>query len=39
MSFQLTWLPTVLRNAGLRIAEVDGWGNRGFANHAGRSGW
>jgi hypothetical protein len=29
MPFQLTWLPVVLRNAGLKVAEVDGWPNRG----------
>lgn len=29
MPFQLTWLPGVLRNAGLKVAEVDGWPNRG----------
>ena len=29
MAFQLTWLPVVLRNAGLKVAEVDGWPNRG----------
>ena len=32
MPFNLTWLPTVLTNAGLRIAEMDGWPNRGTAN-------
>lgn len=29
MPFSLTWLPTVLKNAGLKVAEVDGWPNRG----------
>ena len=29
MPFQLTWLPVVLRDAGLKVAEVDGWPNRG----------
>lgn len=29
MAFKLTWLPTVLKNAGLKVAEVDGWPNRG----------
>src|SRR5262245_28700557 len=29
MPFKLTWLPTVLKNAGLKVAEVDGWPNRG----------
>jgi peptidoglycan hydrolase-like protein with peptidoglycan-binding domain len=31
MPFSLTWLPTVLKNAGLKVAEVDGWPNRGRA--------
>lgn len=29
MTFQLTWLPTVLRDAGLKVAEEPGWANRG----------
>lgn len=29
MSYQLTWLPTVLENAGLKVARVPGWENRG----------
>ena len=29
MTFSLTWLPTVLTNAGLKVAEVSGWANRG----------
>lgn len=29
MTFQLTWLPTVLMDAGLKVSEVDGWANRG----------
>ena len=29
MAFSLTWLPTVLRQAGLKVVEVDGWQNRG----------
>ncbi|WP_216913722.1 MULTISPECIES: N-acetylmuramoyl-L-alanine amidase [unclassified Synechococcus] len=29
MAFQLSWLVTVLRDAGLKVAEVDGWLNRG----------
>ncbi len=29
MPFKLTWLPIVLRNTGLKVAEVDGWPNRG----------
>ncbi len=32
MAFKLTWLPTVLKNAGLKVAEVDGWPNRGVAD-------
>jgi peptidoglycan hydrolase-like protein with peptidoglycan-binding domain len=31
MPFSLTWLPTVLTNAGLRVAEFDGWPNRGIS--------
>src|SRR5689334_8344946 len=29
MSLSLTWLPTVLGAAGLKVALVDGWENRG----------
>ena len=29
MAFSLTWLPQVLQNAGLKVAVVDGWENRG----------
>lgn len=29
MTFQLTWLPQVLRDAGLKVATVDGWDSRG----------
>lgn len=29
MSFRLTWLPMALRNAGLKVALVDGWETRG----------
>lgn len=29
MAFSLTWLPTVLMNAGLKLAEDSGWMNRG----------
>jgi peptidoglycan hydrolase-like protein with peptidoglycan-binding domain len=29
MSYSLTWLPSVLFDAGLKIAEVDGWQERG----------
>jgi hypothetical protein len=29
MIYSLTWLPAVLRTAGLKVAEVDGWESRG----------
>src|SRR5436853_6977354 len=29
MAFSLTWLPDVLRAAGLQVAPVEGWQNRG----------
>jgi hypothetical protein len=29
MTFSLTWLPDVLKNAGLKVAPVDGWQTRG----------
>jgi peptidoglycan hydrolase-like protein with peptidoglycan-binding domain len=29
MAFSLTWLPEVLRQTGLKVAEVDGWASRG----------
>ena len=29
MAFSLTWLPVVLKQAGLKVAEVPGWQNRG----------
>ncbi|WP_444904768.1 N-acetylmuramoyl-L-alanine amidase [Microbulbifer sp. CnH-101-E] len=32
MPYQLTWLPSVLEDAGLKIAEVDGWASRGNGN-------
>lgn len=32
MSFKLTWLSTVLKNAGLKVAEVPGWMNRGHGD-------
>ena len=32
MPFKLTWLPTVLKNAGLKVAEEEGWPNRGRGN-------
>jgi hypothetical protein len=31
MIYALTWLPGVLRQAGLKVAEVDGWESRGRA--------
>lgn len=31
MAFPLTWLPTVLESAGLKVARVDGWETRGRA--------
>jgi hypothetical protein len=32
MSFALTWLPKILEDAGLKVALVDGWENRGRGN-------
>jgi hypothetical protein len=32
MVFALTWLPGVLKDAGLKVAEVDGWESRGRAD-------
>jgi len=32
MAFSLTWLPLVLKQAGLKVAEVKGWENRGSAD-------
>lgn len=29
MAYSLTWLPRVLRDAGLKVAETDGWVDRG----------
>jgi len=29
MAFSLTWLPEVLKDAGLKVAEVSGWKDRG----------
>lgn len=29
MAYALTWMPEVLRSAGLKVAEVDGWASRG----------
>ncbi|MDQ0320358.1 hypothetical protein QO002_002496 [Pararhizobium capsulatum DSM 1112] len=31
MAYSLIWLPEVLRQAGLKVAETDGWANRGRA--------
>jgi ribosomal protein L27 len=31
MAFALTWMPAVLEAAGLKVAEADGWANRGRA--------
>ena len=48
MAFSLVWLPEVLRGAGLKVAETDGWANRGrremgtvrgvMCHHTGSSG-
>lgn len=35
MAHSLTWLPDVLKAAGLKVSEVDGWQNRG-ANDIGK---
>jgi hypothetical protein len=32
VTYSLTWLPDVLLQAGLKVALVDGWENRGFGN-------
>lgn len=32
MPYLLTWLPRVLTDAGLKVAEVPGWPNRGIGN-------
>ncbi len=32
MTYSLIWLPDVLRNAGLRVAEVPGWESRGIGD-------
>jgi|SRR5215213_3510254 len=32
MSFSLTWLPDVLKNAGLKVSLVDGWETRGLGD-------
>lgn len=38
MAFELTWMPAVLRQAGLKVAEVDGWVNRGRGHMPGARG-
>jgi hypothetical protein len=35
LTFSLTWLPDVLRDAGLKVEEVDGWQTRGRRNMEG----
>ena len=32
MAFSLTWLPDVLKNAGLKVSLVPGWENRGLGD-------
>ncbi len=32
MAFSLIWLPKVLKDAGLKVAEVDGWKTRGHGD-------
>lgn len=32
MTFSLTWLPKVLRDAGLKVEEVNGWQTRGLGD-------
>jgi len=32
MAFSLIWLPDILRDAGLKVATVKGWKNRGASN-------
>ena len=32
MTYRLTWLPTVLRDAGLKVVEVSGWQTRGHGD-------
>lgn len=38
MAFELTWLPAVLVQAGLKVAEQPGWVNRGLGSMAGARG-
>lgn len=35
MAFSLIWLPAVLKNAGLKVAPVPGWEDRGAADRSG----
>lgn len=35
MAFSLTWLPEILENAGLKVAEQPGWQTRGRADMVG----
>lgn len=32
MSYSLIWLPSILKNAGLKVATVDGWETRGHGD-------
>lgn len=32
MALSLLWLPQVLKDAGLKVATVDGWENRGHGD-------
>ena len=32
MAYSLTWLPDVLRKAGLKVVEIDGWKTRGHGD-------
>jgi hypothetical protein len=38
MAFSLTWLPRVLLDAGLKVAEQPGWQNRAAATSGRRKG-
>ncbi|SDN33835.1 peptidoglycan recognition protein family protein [Allokutzneria albata] len=35
MAYSLTWMPGVLREAGLNVVEIGGWQNRGHGNFSG----
>lgn len=39
MAYALTWLPGVLRAAGCRVVEVDGWQTRGLGEIGPIKGW